>query len=85
MGTKSTDEQMSALTRACVDVVSREDLAARLGEGRPLKVKLGIDPSGPMLHLGHAVVLRQLRAALADGRLYARDLTRLVCLDVAGR
>jgi tyrosyl-tRNA synthetase len=62
MGTQSVDDQMSSLTRACVDVVSREDLAARLKEGRPLNVKLGIDPSGPMLHLGHAVVLRQLRA-----------------------
>lgn len=57
----SIDDQIAALARACVDVVSREDLAARLKLGRPLKVKLGIDPSGPMLHLGHAVVLRQLR------------------------
>jgi tyrosyl-tRNA synthetase len=59
---RSADEQLSLLTERCVDVVSRDDLAARLKEGRPLRVKLGIDPSGPMLHLGHAVVLRQLRA-----------------------
>jgi tyrosyl-tRNA synthetase len=59
---RSVDEQLSFLTERCVDVVSRDDLAARLKEGRPLRVKLGIDPSGPMLHLGHAVVLRQLRA-----------------------
>lgn len=59
---RSTEEQLDLLTERCVDVVSRDDLAARLKEGRPLRVKLGIDPSGPMLHLGHAVVLRQLRA-----------------------
>jgi tyrosyl-tRNA synthetase len=56
------DDQLDLLTERCVDVVTREDLAARLRQGRPLRVKLGIDPSGPMLHLGHAVVLRQLRA-----------------------
>lgn len=56
------EEQLARLGRTCVDVVSRDELTARLREGRPLKVKLGIDPSGPMLHLGHAVVLRQLRA-----------------------
>src|SRR5579863_1868977 len=59
---RSADEQLSLLTERCVDVVTRDDLAAHLKEGRPLRVKLGIDPSGPMLHLGHAVVLRQLRA-----------------------
>ena len=54
--------QIEQLTRRCVDVVTRQDLEQRLALGRPLRVKLGIDPSGPMLHLGHAVVLRQLRA-----------------------
>ena len=54
-------QQFDALIERCVDVVSREDLIARLRLGRPLRVKLGIDPSGPMLHLGHAVVLRKLR------------------------
>ncbi|HLJ83507.1 MAG TPA: tyrosine--tRNA ligase [Candidatus Eremiobacteraceae bacterium] len=58
----SVAEQLERLTANCVDVVTREDLTARLTQGRPLRVKLGIDPSGPMLHLGHAVVLRQLRA-----------------------
>src|SRR3954465_14391577 len=36
-------------------------LAEKLALGRPLRVKLGIDPSRPDLHLGHAVVLRKLR------------------------
>jgi tyrosyl-tRNA synthetase len=59
---QSADDQLNLLTERCVDIVTRDDLADRLKEGRPLRVKLGIDPSGPMLHLGHAVVLRQLRA-----------------------
>ena len=54
-------QQLDVLVDRCVDVISHDDLAARLREGRPLRVKLGIDPSGPMLHLGHAVVLRKLR------------------------
>src|SRR5271165_2576090 len=49
------------LSGRCVDVFSKEDLVKRLAEGRPLRVKLGIDPTGPLLHLGHAVVLRKLR------------------------
>jgi tyrosyl-tRNA synthetase len=57
-----TKNQLDVLCRRCVDVVTRKDLEERLALGRPLKVKLGIDPSGPLLHLGHAVVLRQLRA-----------------------
>ena len=58
---KDAQKQFDALIGNCVDVVSKEDLIARLRLGRPLRVKLGIDPSGPMLHLGHAVVLRKLR------------------------
>lgn len=53
--------QLDLLSDLCVDVVARDELHARLAEGRPLRIKLGIDPSGPMLHLGHAVVLRKLR------------------------
>jgi tyrosyl-tRNA synthetase len=56
---KNLTEQLEKLTERCIDVISADELAARLG--RPLRVKLGIDPSGPLLHLGHAVVLRKLR------------------------
>jgi len=55
------ERDLQLLCGRCVDVVTREDLAARLALGRPLRVKWGIDPSGPLLHLGHAVVLRKLR------------------------
>ncbi len=56
---KNATEQLEKLVERCVDVISADELAARLGH--PLRVKLGIDPSGPLLHLGHAVALRKLR------------------------
>ncbi len=56
---KNATEQLEKLVERCVDVISADELAARLDH--PLRVKLGIDPSGPLLHLGHAVALRKLR------------------------
>jgi tyrosyl-tRNA synthetase len=61
MSDKNAIRAAEQLSSRCVDVVTREDLVKRLASGRPLRVKLGIDPSGPLLHLGHAVVLRKLR------------------------
>src|SRR5919198_4563777 len=49
------------LLRGAAEVIPREELERKLSLGRPLRVKLGIDPSRPDLHLGHAVVLRKLR------------------------
>src|SRR5436305_6159217 len=53
------------LARAAVDSLPEGALAEKLiaarGERRPLRVKLGIDPTAPDIHLGHAVVLRKLR------------------------
>ncbi|MDD5039528.1 MAG: tyrosine--tRNA ligase [Patescibacteria group bacterium] len=49
------------LTRGVVDVIVRKDLERKLQSGTPLKVKLGIDPTSPRLHLGHTVALRKLR------------------------
>lgn len=57
----SVDEQVRILTAGAVDVVSEDELASRLAEGRPLRVKLGIDPTASDIHLGFAVVLRKLR------------------------
>jgi tyrosyl-tRNA synthetase len=54
----------SALPRllaGAADVIPRDGLQEKLSLDRPLRVKLGIDPSRPDLHLGHAVVLRKLR------------------------
>ena len=49
------------LARNAVDCLPTGALAARLAEGRPLRVKLGIDPTAPDLHLGHTVVMQKLR------------------------
>ena len=55
------DEQFAALCRGAVDLVSPEELRAKLERGKPLVVKYGADPSAPDLHLGHSVVLRKLK------------------------
>src|SRR5688500_182489 len=49
------------LSRNTVEVSPERDFEQRLGEGRPLRVKLGLDPTAPDLHLGHTVVLQKLR------------------------
>ena len=57
----SVDDQAARLMRGCDKVLSEEELRAKLGEGRPLRVKLGVDPTAPDIHLGHSVVLGKLR------------------------
>jgi tyrosyl-tRNA synthetase len=58
-------EQMDLLTRGCEGVYAPTELAQRLREaardGRQLRVKLGMDPTAPDIHLGHTVVLRKMR------------------------
>src|SRR3712207_5998460 len=49
------------LARNVVDCLPAGELERRLGAGRPLRVKLGLDPTAPDLHLGHTVVLQKLR------------------------
>ena len=49
------------LARNAVDCLPAGALAAKLAEGRPLRVKLGLDPTAPDIHLGHTVVLTKLR------------------------
>jgi tyrosyl-tRNA synthetase len=49
------------LGRNAAEVISGDELTAKLREGRPLRVKLGMDPTAPDLHLGHSVTLKKLR------------------------
>lgn len=49
------------LERSTVDVIVKDELEKKLKSGKELKVKLGIDPSGADLHLGHMVVIKKLR------------------------
>ncbi len=59
------DTQMKQIARGVVDIFPREELLKKLEtsreESRPLRVKLGIDPTSPDIHLGHAVPLNKLR------------------------
>jgi tyrosyl-tRNA synthetase len=55
------DRQVELLLSGAAAAIPEDELETKLAAGRPLRVKLGIDPSAPDLHLGHAVVLRKLR------------------------
>ncbi|HEX9313456.1 MAG TPA: tyrosine--tRNA ligase, partial [Actinomycetota bacterium] len=81
----SADEQFDALVADAAEVAPREELREKLRrserEARPLRAKLGIDPSRPDLHLGHTVVLRKLRQFQDFGHtavLIVGDFTGLV-------
>jgi len=52
---------LAAFERGTVDLIEKKQLATILAKGRPLRVKFGMDPSSPDLHIGHAVVLLKLR------------------------
>lgn len=62
---REVERQLAIMRRGAAELIGEEELRARLAnalaEGRPLRVKLGLDPSAPDLHLGHSVVLGKLR------------------------
>lgn len=59
------DEELEIIRRGVEEIISEEELVKKLEEshktGRPLRIKLGLDPSAPDIHLGHTVVLHKLR------------------------
>ena len=59
------EEQIKVLKRGTVEIFSQAELSDKLSQaakaGRPLRVKLGLDPTSPDIHLGHTVVLRKMR------------------------
>lgn len=55
------EEQLALLRRGTAEIISEADLAKKLQTGRPLRVKLGVDPTAAHVTLGWAVVLRKLR------------------------
>src|SRR3954466_4461691 len=59
------DEQLTYLKKGAAEIIREADLRAKLersrATGKPLRVKLGMDPTAPDLHLGHTVVLRKLK------------------------
>ena len=55
------EEALTLLRRGTAEIITEDDLKQKLASGRPLRIKLGVDPTRPDLHLGHAVVLRKMR------------------------
>jgi tyrosyl-tRNA synthetase len=85
------NEQMDAIRRGVVDLISEEDLAKKIeraaAQSKPLIVKFGADPSTPDLHIGHGVVLRKLRTFQDLGHqatLIIGDFTAMIG-DPSGR
>lgn len=54
-------EQLALLARGTVEIISEDALLAKLERRRPLRVKLGMDPTAPDIHIGNAIVLQKLR------------------------
>jgi tyrosyl-tRNA synthetase len=82
-----TSEPAARLLAGAVDALPAGRLAEQLGEGRPLRVKFGVDPTSPDIHLGHCVVLTKLRAFQEAGHtivLIIGDFTARVG-DPSGR
>ena len=52
---------LDLIARGSDEILKRDELAARLKEGRPLRVKAGFDPTAPDLHIGHTVLLNKMR------------------------
>jgi tyrosyl-tRNA synthetase len=83
----TAEEQLPHLMRGVVRAVPEDELLERLRTGRPLRVKLGIDPTAPDIHLGHTLVLRKLRQFQDFGHqavLIIGDFTALIG-DPSGR
>ena len=83
----SADEQLRVIQSGVSGLVPLADMKRKLAQGRPLRVKLGVDPTAPDLHLGHAVPLRKLRQFQDLGHtvvLIIGDFTALIG-DPSGR
>ncbi len=57
----SPSDAMELLRRGASEILVEDELIKRLGEGRPLRVKAGFDPTAPDLHLGHTVLINKMR------------------------
>jgi len=58
---KSVEDQLHIIQSGVAEILPLDDLKKKLAEGRALTIKLGVDPTAPDLHLGHAVPLRKMR------------------------
>src|SRR3990170_6610586 len=62
---KDVDEQLEIILRGTVDIVTKEELTKKLRrsvkENKPLRIKLGLDPTAPDIHIGNAIPIHKLR------------------------
>ncbi|MEZ8099764.1 tyrosine--tRNA ligase [Vibrio bivalvicida] len=58
----SIEAALAEIKRGVEELIPEEELIAKLKEGRPLRIKLGADPTAPDIHLGHTVIFNKLRA-----------------------
>lgn len=56
-----TEKQLKKILRGTVEVIQEDELIQKLKEGRPLRIKLGVDPTSADIHLGHTVILKKLK------------------------
>jgi tyrosyl-tRNA synthetase len=81
------DEALALLSKGAAQIINEEELREKLALGRPLRVKLGVDPTTSDIHLGHTIVLRKLRQFQDLGHqaiLIIGDFTGLIG-DPSGR
>lgn len=55
------DSQIAHLKRGCAELIDEGELRKKLAKGKPLRIKVGFDPTAPDLHLGHTVVIQKMR------------------------
>src|SRR5690606_288289 len=58
---KSVADALALIKRGAEEILLEDELVEKLKEGKPLRIKLGMDPTAPDLHLGHTVVINKLR------------------------
>ncbi len=83
----SPQESLDLIRKGAAKIISERELLTKLEEGRPLRVKLGVDPTAPDIHLGHTVPLEKLRQFQVLGHqvvLIIGDFTAMIG-DPTGR
>ncbi len=86
-GSRSPEEALDLLKRGAAQIISEAELLEKLRLGRPLRIKLGVDPTAPDIHLGHTVgfqKLRQFQDLGHQGILVIGDFTAMIG-DPSGR
>ena len=57
-------DALSQIRRGTNEIISEEELVKKLNSGKKLRIKLGVDPTAPDLHLGHSVIINKLKSYL---------------------